>query len=83
MDRNEVFENLKRYIEQEIRSYESYSKQSCAPLALAMISMRDRCYGAMMFSSYLISSSKEDRRWWDETVGKWWDEEMRPHLYSL
>ena len=79
MDRNEVFENLKRYIEQEIRSYEFYGKANNVPIS----SLRDRCYGAMMFSSYLISSSKEDRHWWDETVGKWWDEEMRPHLYNL
>lgn len=79
MSLNETFENLKRYIEGEIRAYESYGKANHVPVS----SLRDRCYGAMIFSSYLISSNKEDRRWWDETVGKWWDEEMRPHLYNL
>jgi hypothetical protein len=37
----------------------------------------------MIFTSYLASSSKEDQHWWDENVGKWWDNEMRPHLYKL
>jgi hypothetical protein len=83
MSLNETFENLKRYIEHEIRAYESYSARLNEPSGLALISLRDRCYGAMIFTSYLASSSKEDQHWWDENVGKWWDNEMRPHLYKL
>jgi hypothetical protein len=37
----------------------------------------------MMFSSYLVSSDKKDLYWWDENVGNWWDNEMRPRLYNL
>ena len=46
MSMNETFENLKRYIEHEIRAYETFGKDNNASLA----SLRDRCYGAMMFS---------------------------------
>ena len=79
MSMNETFENLKRYIEHEIRAYETFGKDNNASLA----SLRDRCYGAMMFSSYLVSSDKKDLYWWDENVGNWWDNEMRPRLYNL
>ena len=79
MNQNEMFENLKTYIENEIRVYESYGKKNNAPIS----SLRDRCYGAMMFSSYLVSSDKENLYWWDDNVGKWWDDEIRPRLYNL
>ena len=40
MSMNETFENLKRYIEHEIRAYETFGKDNNASLA----SLRDRCF---------------------------------------
>jgi hypothetical protein len=68
-----IIENLKKYIEGEVKMYNTFGKTHGAKVN----QMIDRCYGAVMYSSYLLSS--EDC----EKVGKWWDDEMLPVLREL
>lgn len=73
MSSKRIIENLKKYVESEINMYNTRGKTHGANIE----KMVDRCYGAVMYSSYLLSSESY------EVVGKWWDDEMLPLLRKM
>lgn len=68
-----IIENLKKYVDDEIKMYNTYGKSHGASVE----KMVDRCYGAVMYSSYLLSSND------DSEIADWWDNEMLPLLRKM
>ena len=73
MSAKRIIENLKKYVEGEAKMFLNFGKTHGAKLDKLI----DRCYGAVMYSSYLLSSDD------CEVVCEWWDNEMLPKLRKL
>lgn len=73
MSTKRIIENLKKYVEGEVKMYKSWGK----PHGANLDKMIDRCYGAVMYSTYLLSSEESKK------VGEWWDNEALPDLRAL
>lgn len=66
MSKERIIENLKKYVENEMSFYKSFGRTHGANLEKLI----DRCYGALMYSTYLLSSNEfhEISTWWEETL---------------
>ena len=68
-----MLERAKNYCEYEYRVYRDHGKMHGASYE----KMLDRCYGAVMCCCWGLPETEENE------IGKWWDDEMRPKLYSI
>ena len=72
MTSEKIMENLKKYIENEIKFYDSRDKI----YGVTTENLLNKCYGAVKFSTYLLSSKD------CESICDWWDNAVKERIWE-